>query len=118
MDGISINGINIVKRSANAEEYIEMRKSAGWWHPEKETASAGLKHSLFSVCAEKDGKIIGYGRIVGDGAFTLYIQDILVKPEYQGLGIGKKIMNEIMSYSPFRHPEAFRGVCPGRRIFP
>jgi len=93
-----MNDISILRRSATAEEFIEMRQSVGWGHPEKEVVSIGLKNSLFSVCAEKDKKIIGYGRIIGDGAFTLYIQDIIVKPEYHRIGIGMKIMNEIMEY--------------------
>lgn len=100
-----MNDINIIRRSASAEEFIEMRQSVGCSHPDKKVVSTGLKHSIFSVCAEKDNKIIGYGRIVGDGAFTLYIQDILVKPEYQRLGIGIKIMNEIMSYIIEEYPQ-------------
>ncbi len=100
-----MTGINIVRRSASAEEFIEMRQSVGWGYPEKEVISTGLKHSLFSVCAEKDTKIFGYGRIVGDGAFTLYIQDIIVKSEYQRLGIGMKIMNEIMKYIIEEYPQ-------------
>ena len=70
-----MNGIDIVRRPASVEEFIEMRQSAGWGYPGEEVISTGLKNSLFSVCAEKDGKIIGHGRIIGDGAFTLYIQD-------------------------------------------
>lgn len=93
-----MNGVNILRRSASAEEYVEMRQSVGWWLPEKDVISTGLKHSLFSVCAENNEKIVGYGRIIGDGAFALYIQDIIVKPEYQRLGIGMKIMSEIMKY--------------------
>lgn len=100
-----MGGITILRRSANAEEFIEMRQSVGWGFPEKDVISTGLKHSLFSVCAEKDGKIIGYGRIVGDGAFTLYIQDIMVKPEYQRSGVGMKMMNEIMEYINEEYPQ-------------
>lgn len=100
-----MNDISMVRRPASAGEYIEMRQSVGWGHPEKDVVSVGLKNSLFSVCAQKGDKIIGYGRIVGDGAFTLYIQDIIVKPEYQRLGIGMRIMSEIMKYINEEYPK-------------
>ena len=37
-------------------------------------------------------KIIGLGRIVGDGAISYVVNDIMVYLEYQGQGIGKLIM--------------------------
>ncbi len=104
-EGDNMKNISIVRRTASAEEFIEMRQSVGWGYPEKEVISTGLKNSLFSVCAEKAAKIIGFGRVVGDGAFTLYIQDIIVKPEYQGLGIGMRIMSEIMEYINEEYPQ-------------
>ncbi len=48
-----MDGINIIRRSASAEEFIEMRQSVGWGHPQKDVISTGLKHLLFSVCAER-----------------------------------------------------------------
>ena len=75
-----------------------MRQAVGWSCPEKDVISLGLKNTLFSVCIEKDREIIGYGRVIGDGAFSLYIQDIIIIPEYQSLGLGSEIMNEIMKY--------------------
>lgn len=93
-----MNDIKIVRRAITADEFIEMRQSVGWGYPEKEVISIGLKNTLFSVCLEKDNDIVGYGRIIGDGAFTIYIQDVIVKPEYQSRSLGIGIMNEIMEY--------------------
>lgn len=93
-----MDDIKIVRRAITADEFIEMRQSVGWDYPEKEVISIGLKNTIFSVCLEKDKDIVGYGRIIGDGAFTLYIQDIIVKPEYQRRSLGIGIMNEIMEY--------------------
>ena len=36
-------------------------------------------------------KIVGYGRMIGDAICFLYIQDIMVKPEYQGNKFVKRI---------------------------
>jgi ribosomal protein S18 acetylase RimI-like enzyme len=42
--------------------------------------------------------LIGYGRVIGDRGFTIYIQDVIVKPAFQKQGVGLKIMSIIMKY--------------------
>ena len=39
------------------------------------------------------------GRIVGDGAIYLHIQDVIVRPEFQRQGIGRLIMKELLSFA-------------------
>lgn len=93
-----MDDISIVKRNATADEYIMLRESVGWDSPDKAAVITGLNNSLFSVCAEKGNELIGHGRLIGDGGFMVYMQDILVKPEYQHAGIGTKIVDELMSF--------------------
>lgn len=59
---------------------------------------ASLKGTLFFVCIYDTESLIGMGRVVGDGAMYFYIQDVIVAPEYQGQGIGDRLMREIEAY--------------------
>jgi predicted N-acetyltransferase YhbS len=93
-----MDNIQIVERAASPQEFIGLRKAVGWGCPGEEAVKNGLCGNLFSVCAEHEGRIVGHGRIIGDGAFTLYIQDIIVLPEYQRRGIGMMIMTGIMEH--------------------
>ncbi len=93
-----MDNIILVKRQTTPEEFILLRKAVGWNCPPIEVVEKGLQGNLFSVCAELDGRIIGHGRIIGDGAFTLYIQDIIILPEYQRQGIGMMIMGAVMEH--------------------
>ena len=79
-------------------EYDQIRDTTDWVKLDPETIEKGLENSLFSVCLYDAEKLIGLGRIVGDGAIYFYIQDIIVIPECQGKGLGKVIMNELMQY--------------------
>lgn len=45
---------------------------------------------------DKD-RLVGLIRIVGDGYYIVYTQDILVLSEYQGKGIGGKLLKNILS---------------------
>jgi GNAT superfamily N-acetyltransferase len=58
----------------------------------------GLRNSLFSVCVLFKNEVIGYGRVIGDGAIFFYVQDIMVSPEHQKKGVGRMIMSAIMDY--------------------
>lgn len=55
--------------------------------------------------------MIGYGRIIGDKTIFLHIHDVMVRPEYQGIGIGTGIMNKILD-----KVNVYRGVNPGIRV--
>ena len=45
-----------------------------------------------------DGKIIGMGRIIGDGARIFYIQDLIIHPDHQRMGIGTEIVKKLIAY--------------------
>ena len=53
---------------------------------------------MFVVCAYYKNRPAGMGRIVGDGAVICYIQDLLVHPDFQGMGIGKRILQELIRF--------------------
>ena len=52
-------------------------------------AEAALRTGLFRVTAFCEGKAVGMGRLVRDGAMYWYIQGMAVLSEYQGRGIEK-----------------------------
>lgn len=97
--------VQILKKQISVEDYMNLREIVGWGNPENiEAIERGLKNTLYSICLEVEEQIIGYGRIVGDGGFTFYIQDIIVLPSYQRLGLGNKIMTELMEYFTSTYP--------------
>lgn len=81
------------------QEYNHLRCQVGWGEYADERAVAyGLKHSLFHVTVRDGDELIGMGRVIGDGAITFYIQDVIVDEDHRGQGIGKAIMEHIMAY--------------------
>lgn len=72
-----------------AEDFIRLKVAAGFIERPLQQVEKALKNGLFNVSAICDGKVVGMGRLVGDGAMYWYLQEIIVQPEYQGRGIGK-----------------------------
>lgn len=89
----------INNRIPSAKEYNELRVAVQWPTLDEKLVKQGLSNSLCAVVVQDaKGKVVGMGRIVGDNAIYFHIQDVIVRPEFQRQGIGKLIMNELMSY--------------------
>ncbi|WP_044642482.1 GNAT family N-acetyltransferase [Risungbinella massiliensis] len=82
----------------SVEDYCNLRVQAGMSPRGKEAARIGLPNSLFAVTVYEGERLIGMARVVGDGGVNFLIVDVAVHPDYQGKGIGKKMMGDIMQY--------------------
>lgn len=107
----------LVERSPTIEEYQKLREAVEWGNVDPEATEIGLQNSLFSVCVIFKNEVIGCGRVIGDGGIYFYIQDIIVLPEFQGKGIGKRIMNAVMNYlKEHAHLNAFIGLMAAKGV--
>ena len=73
-------------------------ESAGWFDytEDLEKLEEAFKNSLKIISAWHEEKLIGLIRVVGDGLTIIYIQDIVVLPEYQGNGIGRSLIYSVL----------------------
>lgn len=88
--------IKYIENLPSADEYNYLTNSVGWGTREKNIIEEALLNTLYSLCVYDDNKLIGYGRIIGDKTIFLYIQDIMVIPEYQNKHIGTGIMENLL----------------------
>lgn len=79
-------------------EYCELRVAAGLSARSRDAAARGLPNSLYAVCVRQDERLIGMGRIVGDGGCNYEIVDMAVHPDFQRRGLGTRIMTALMDY--------------------
>ena len=57
----------------DTDTYLYLRKKVGWIKLTDKQAEQAVNNSLFTVCAYLDGKPVGMGRVIGDGAVISYI---------------------------------------------
>lgn len=88
----------LIEKIPTVEEYQYLRNAVGWSKVNDAAVDISLKNSLYSVCLYYNNQIIGMGRIIGDTGIYYYIQDVMVLPNFQRKGLGKKIMNLIIKY--------------------
>jgi predicted GNAT family N-acyltransferase len=80
------------------KDFNRMREAVGWGKIDEELVEKGLKNSLYSLCLFDNDVIIGICRLVGDGALKVYIEELIIHPDYQKKGLGSELMKKIMDY--------------------
>jgi ribosomal protein S18 acetylase RimI-like enzyme len=90
--------ITIIKKTPSVKQFNALRELVGWGKIDGTQVKQGLKRSLYSICAIKNGRVIGCCRLVGDGFLRIYIEELMIHPHYQKRGIGTKLMENIMHY--------------------
>lgn len=89
--------IRYIEATPTVDEFNMLTDSVGWGRSDSKIVEKAMKNTVYSICAYDDNKIIGFGRLIGDSAMFLYIQDVMVLPEYQGMLIGTNIMRYLIS---------------------
>jgi len=83
------------------EEILPLYEAVGWtnYSTNPTMLKNALENSLFLISArDEEGKLIGFLRAVGDGYSIVYIQDIIVLPEYHRQGIGTQLLRKTMEH--------------------
>lgn len=78
----------------------QILKTVGMGSYEAETHKKAFENSYTVVFVFDGDKLIGFGRAISDGAYQAGLYDIAVLPEYQGKGIGKMIVTDIIKSLP------------------
>lgn len=91
-----MNGELIYTDTMTGEEYNELRLSVEWRPITQGQAERGLEHTAFLAAVRDHGRIVAMGRMLFDFGYTAYLGDVIVRPEYQGQGIGKKIVEYLI----------------------
>ena len=80
------------------EEIKKMYQSVGWTNylERIDILEEAYANSICVLGAYDDDRMIGIIRAVGDGKTIIFVQDIIVLPEYQRKGIGTKLLKAVV----------------------
>lgn len=80
------------------EDIINLYQSVGWTNYLERIGilEEAYANSLCVLGAYDDDRLIGIIRAVGDGQTIVFVQDIIVLPEYQRKGIGTKLLKAVV----------------------
>lgn len=81
-----------------AKEYVSLRLRSGMGSKDIQRSQIALSNSLMTISLYDEEKLIGFGRVVGDGGITYVVSDIMIDNDYQRRGLAEQIMQEIDHY--------------------
>lgn len=83
-------------------EILSLYASVGWTaYTENPSAlHSGFDNSLLILAAYENEQLTGLIRVVGDGHTIIFVQDLLVHPQFQRKGIGSKLLDAVLSRFP------------------
>ncbi len=95
---LSAMAVTYVDRVPTPQEHRGLAERVGWADAFRwDAIPASLAGSCCGVVAlDEQGRVVGMGRAVGDGAFFFYLQDIAVDPAHRGMGIGRAITGRLI----------------------
>ena len=73
-------------------------------------------NSMFKCFIYSNKTLIGVGRALADGLDCSYLCDIAIHPDYQGVGIGKDIVEKLIELSK-GHSKILLYAIPGKEEF-
>ncbi len=96
-----------------SEELIEVFQSVGW-RKNPDNIVEAFKNSYY-ITAYHGKKLVGFARAISDNCYYTNIFDVIIHPEYQKQGIGKKMM--LMLREKFKGTYFFLTYTEGRKEF-
>ena len=81
------------------EQFFTLFQTTGWFPDQNLDADrlyAAINNTWHMVCAYDGDNLIGFGRIISDGTLHALIVEMIVLPEYQGKGIGSRILDDMV----------------------
>lgn len=94
---MDINKITF-QHEISVEDYNDLRGSVDFIRIQPKRAECALENSLYKLIAYDKEYPVGMARVVGDGGYVYFICDVIVHPEYQSQGLGRKIIENVLEW--------------------
>lgn len=89
-----------IDKNITPEELFNLAEIQGWGNDRPVNRNArAIEGSIFIASARHEGRLVGLLRLVGDGAYCLYIADFIVHSKYRNVGIGTRLLEMSIDYA-------------------
>jgi len=81
------------------EAFFRLFETTGWnedYQINQAELFQALQNSWYFISAYENDRLVGFGRLVSDGVLHAVLFDVIIHPDFQGRGIGKKITHDLV----------------------
>lgn len=82
------------------EQLVHLFEIAAFWARERTKPDLGIAiaHSCPVVTVWAGACLIGFARATSDGVYRATIWDVVIHPDYQGAGLGRKLVQTVLGH--------------------
>jgi GNAT superfamily N-acetyltransferase len=97
-----MNSFKIVYREKlpALDAYHQLFETTGWnqdYQAGSDALYEAISSSWYILSAYDNDDLVGVGRVISDGVLYALICDLIVKPSYQGQGIGSTLLKKLIA---------------------
>lgn len=85
------------ERPIHPQAVRELYATVGWWPERQEQELAHVLDSDLAIGAWAGDRLVGFARVISDGCFHAYIDDVLVHLDYLREGLGSLLLNKLLA---------------------
>ncbi|MGB3491206.1 MAG: GNAT family N-acetyltransferase [Elainellaceae cyanobacterium] len=89
------------------EALLELFRCAAFWARDRQIddLKIAVANSRPVVSARDGDRLIGFARATSDGVYRATIWDVVIHPDYQGAGLGRKLVETVLMHPHVNHAE-------------
>jgi N-acetylglutamate synthase-like GNAT family acetyltransferase len=90
------------------EQLLELQHSASWSkHRSLDQLKRAINNSQLLITAWEKNRLIACARVLTDYVYRAIVFDVIVHSDYQGKGLGRQLMNQVICHDSLREVEYF-----------
>ncbi|RPF50394.1 acetyltransferase (GNAT) family protein [Aquisalibacillus elongatus] len=86
-----------INLTINNHEVPELRECVGWERRDADYPALFERCNFWAGVRDVNGRLVAFGYVCGMGLQHGYLEDIMVHPDYQGMGIGVKLVKTLLN---------------------
>jgi N-acetylglutamate synthase-like GNAT family acetyltransferase len=90
------------------DQLLELQHSAAWCrHRSLEQLTKAIHNSQLLITAWEGNRLIACARVLTDYVYRAVVFDVIVHPDYQGKGLGRQVMEQIVNHPSLKEVEYY-----------
>ncbi|MBD1836417.1 MULTISPECIES: GNAT family N-acetyltransferase [Cyanophyceae] len=88
------------KSKIDFKQLLELFQIAAFWAQSRkiEDLEVAIANSEPAISVWDGDRLIGFARATSDGVYRATIWDVIIHPDYQGAGLGRKLVETLISH--------------------
>ena len=84
------------EREIPPEGVLKLYRAEGWWPERTAEQVRAVLRAAPAVGAWHGQDLVGFARAVTDGILRAYVEDVIVSPDWRGMGVGQALLAGLM----------------------